>query len=211
MVAYLIHDPARTDRDPYVAEAGRQIPDLEIVAPVPARSPIMSCHATHRRIWETGATVAFHETICVLEDDVKFTPTWTTDFWCKCEAWLLRSSYDVLLGGVSHAGNPKPITEPLFTPMAEVERFTATHCYLVKPTAIPLLLSGTSGHAGKHADAAISDTRVRKAVVVPFVATQWAGRSDIRQIVADDGWTFTQAEHRLLKQLGLTHERLSRR
>lgn len=202
MVSFIIHDIARTDRDDYVVEAVRQLPGLQIVTPVADRTPIVSCHKSHRYCWEVGALAANHEAICVMEDDVKFTPVWTTDFWQKCEAWLMRSSYDLLLGGVSHGGNPVAITEPIFTPMLEVGRFTATHCYLLKPSAVPLLVKQ---HETKHADAAMSDALLRKAVVVPFVAWQWPGRSDIRRITVNDDWTFTQAEHRLKRQLGLAH------
>ena len=206
MIAYLIHDSTRTDREPYVAEALRQVPGLEVLAPVPERTPILSCHKTHRYAWHRGAQYADpdRDAICVLEDDVRFTPAWTTDFWLKCEAWLMRSSYDLLLGGVSHGGNPVALADPTFTTMLEIGRFTATHCYLLKPRAVPELLTQQDT---KHADAAMSDAQIRRAVLAPFVATQWPGRSDIRMIQVNDDWTFIQAEHRLKKVLGLADGR----
>ena len=205
MITYLIHDVGRTDRESSVAEALRQIPSLTVITPVPARTPVVSCNKTHRDAWHRGLlSVGHDEAICVLEDDVQFTPAWTTDVWLQCEAWLTHSSYDLLLGGVSHGGNPVPVSEPTFTTMLEIGRFTATHCYLLKPSAVPVLLAQQDT---KHADAALSDAEIRRVVIVPFVATQWPGRSDIRMITVNDDWTFIQAEHRLKKVLGLADGR----
>lgn len=199
MTAYMIHDPARTDREPYIEIARQHVGDLVLVEPIKHTSSMISCTLTHKYILERvmGECDKKNASLCtawVLEDDVKFTSHFTLGRWKHLVEWLTISPYHILVGGAAASSGGRRVSRHI----AEVSNFSSTHCYALRADVIPLVLKQASE---QHFDGLLTRAPIRKLVVAPFMATQWPGRSSIRNRPVDDTGTFHKAEAALLRIL----------
>lgn len=189
---YIIHQAARADREANMA-ALALLPYAHVVEPVPHASPMVSCALTHQEII-SRAVADGNEAVAIYEDDVLFKDQAALSHWLT----LVRhfhaepNGIDVLLGGVSVCNGEQPYAPGL----VEVKGFSATHCYCVKASGYEAILAKSPRN---HIDGLITETKLRKVVTVPFLATQLAGWSDIRRGKVDDTRTFKNTEERLLK------------
>lgn len=190
---FCIHSKRRLDRVKHIDQLKSLISSIEIVEPVPAYPPHVSCTKTHfeciRRAHAAHAAFAL-----VFEDDAILLGHVARFFSTLDE--FVHSPYSFLLGGVSFFKYAKPSELP---GCVEVVRFSSTHCIVYNAHAFDDILAETPN---TYTDILYSNMKEHRAVVtVPFFSTQAPGYSDLAQRETDYSSDFKRIEQQLQKFL----------
>lgn len=197
MLIYIIHSQARQDREDNVQRLLSASPGSIVLDAVidDTRGPIAGCMLSHQTAIE-HAKRANAPAVLVFEDDAALTAHFDLLRLEALSAFAFISlGMDVFLGGVATA-RPIAVNQPLG--LVELSNFSSTHCIVYNHTAYDTVLALKPY---QHIDGAITESKLRKIVTVPFMAMQLNGYSDLRKARVDDMPTFIRAEEMLLNYL----------
>lgn len=182
MVANIIHNPDRKDREQHMLEQIAEQSMAHMLWPAfrNEATPIIGCSKAHKNIVQFAADHDF-ESVCIMEDDVEFTaPGAFRHFLLN----IPQQPFDIytagVYGDVKVKSGHKSNTEQGFDII--IDRISGTHCYIVHSRFYEKFLALPDN---KHLDQSISAAADTIYMCHPMAALQMSGYSDIAKAVVN--------------------------
>lgn len=192
--AFVIHQSSNSEREPVVAELERRVPGLARFEAIMHANGVRGCSYSQKGIIQVARDMSL-PAVWIMEDDCVFTEHFDLDTWFRDVQAAFEAGISVVCGGSANGQQPRQI--PVKN-MVEVQAFSSCHCWIARQDAYTAILGLDPDTP---IDVAIGTIYERKAVRVPFMATQMPSYSSIQHIHEDYMPLFWEAEKRLLPLL----------